>query len=74
MMYVQCALKKGEVIDVVWIPEKVARQGDVLGLKKNGLWDEGWQVVRVYGKQPVETVLVNRDAMVHPWKLPPSSL
>ncbi|MNS24753.1 hypothetical protein D3C72_566140 [compost metagenome] len=70
MLYAQCALQKGDVIDVVWIPEKFARKGEVLGMKKDGLWDEGWQVVRVYGKVPVETVLVNRDALVHPWKLP----
>lgn len=70
MMYVQCALQKGEVLDVVWIPEKFARKGELLGLKKNGLWDEGWQVVRVYGKLPVETVLTHRDSLVHPWRLP----
>lgn len=70
MLYAQCALQKGDVIDVVWIPEKFARKGEVLGMKKDGLWDVGWQVVRVYGKVPVETVLVNRDALVHPWKLP----
>jgi hypothetical protein len=70
MLYAQCALKKGDVIDVVWIPEKFARKGEVLGMKKDGLWDEGWQVVRVYGKVPVEAVLVNRDVLIHPWKVP----
>jgi hypothetical protein len=69
-MYVQCALQKGAVLDVVWIPEKFARKGELLGLKKNGLWDEGWLVVRVYGKLPVESVLMNRDSLAHPWKVP----
>lgn len=70
MLYAQCALQKGDVIDVVWIPEKFARKGEVLGMKKDGLWDEGWRFVRVYGKVPVETVLVNRDVLIHPWKVP----
>ena len=30
MLYAQCALKKGDVIDVVWIPEKFARKGELL--------------------------------------------
>jgi hypothetical protein len=70
MMYVQCALQKGEALEVVWIPEKFARKGELLGMKKGGLWDEGWRVVRVYGKLPVESVLVDWDSLLHPWRLP----
>ena len=69
-MYVQCALEKGDRLDVVWIPEKFARKGELLGLKKDGLWDEGWRVVRVYGKLPVESVLMHRESLFHPWRSP----
>jgi hypothetical protein len=72
MMYVQCALQKGEALEVVWIPEKFAHAGELLGMKKDGLWNEGWRVVRVYAKLPVRTIVARHDPIVHPWKAPPS--
>ena len=48
-MYKQCTLKKqtdlGERIQVSWIPVEHSVVGKIIGLKENGVWDEGWEVI-----------------------------
>jgi hypothetical protein len=47
--YRQCVLERGNVTTVSYIPESIAKQGQVVKLKqtKSADWDEGWRVVSV---------------------------
>lgn len=49
MVYRQCKLEKGGgcVVTTSYIPEKYAIVGDVVKLKDNTGWDDGWVVVSV---------------------------
>jgi hypothetical protein len=40
-------LKKGDTRQVSWIPEAFAVEGQHVGIKIDGEWDEGWLVERV---------------------------
>jgi len=40
--YCQCTLKKGDIEDVVWIPEKYAKEGKWLKIAE----ENGWQVIK----------------------------
>jgi len=43
MNHRQCKLKKGNIYQVSWIPEKYSKIGKYLKLKN----DDGWQVIKV---------------------------
>jgi hypothetical protein len=45
--YKQCVLKKNNMAQVCWVPERFAHLGSVLKLrdKKSQVWDDGWVVV-----------------------------
>jgi len=43
MNYFQCKLRKGNIEKTAWIPEKFAKKGQYLKLKK----DNGWEVIKV---------------------------
>lgn len=51
MNYTQCRLRKntqdGFTETITWIPEKYAKLNEILKLKNNGIWDDGWLVVHV---------------------------
>ena len=56
--YCQCELTRPTGVDrletmVSWIPEKIAKVGNIVRLKdKAGEWTEGWKVTAVYDRQP----------------------
>lgn len=60
-MYCQCVLRKGDNIQVSWIPEKFAEVGRVLRLKE----DNGWVVQRVDSKMPENMMVYMRDEYRH---------
>lgn len=52
----QCILEKpltkeGVLRQVSWIPEAFAKIGKFLRLRENDVWENGWQVVQVGGRQ-----------------------
>lgn len=60
--YCQCRLKKvlklGEIShEVSWIPEKFAQKGRLLKIKRNGVWDNGWEVINVWDKKSRDEVM-----------------
>ena len=60
--YYQCRLKKmvelGQLShEVSWIPEKYAQKGRILKIKRNGRWDNGWEVINVWGKKSKEEIM-----------------
>lgn len=55
--YNQCELRKENYVDVSWIPSKFAFVGNILKVKYDEIWEDGWKVTRVYSKKKGETVL-----------------
>ena len=48
MIYRQCKLEKGGCVQTIsYLPEKYAVLGDVVKLKDNLGWDDGWVVISV---------------------------
>lgn len=45
--YKQCELRRENTVQVAWIPEKFAHVGDFVGIKDDGVWVEGWEVMLV---------------------------
>ena len=43
--YRQCVLKKDNATQVSYLPEKYAHMDNVVKLKNNGEWDNGWKVI-----------------------------
>lgn len=67
-MYKQCEIsrpvqdKPFRQVDIVWIPTKFAVQNSLIGIKRNGEWEEGWIVDQVYDtKITHEMMLEARD-------------
>tara|TARA_B100000745_G_scaffold298198_1_gene246411 strand:- start:931 stop:1158 length:228 start_codon:yes stop_codon:yes gene_type:complete len=46
-MYNQCRLRKGNAIQVSWIPSEFAKENKYVRLKENGEWTDGWKVLTV---------------------------
>ena len=68
--YKQCVLRRkgntGKIVTTVWIPENFAKTGKILKRKLEGMWDEGWKVIKVYSlRKAEESVLRDRDAHLH---------
>ena len=53
----QCILKKGTATTVSWIPEEFAKEGRVVELKNNGVWEDGWVVSGVGTRLPTHFVI-----------------
>lgn len=51
-MYTQCSLRNKNAIEMAWIPAKFAKEGNKLKIKNNRIWEEGWEVMRVYKSMP----------------------
>jgi hypothetical protein len=58
LYYRQCSLQKkienGTINQVSWIPESFAILGKYLKLLENDVWENGWQVVNIGGRQDRE--------------------
>jgi hypothetical protein len=58
--YRHCELEKavptGSVRRVSWIPEKYARLGEILKLKMDSGWENGW-IVRIVGERADEVAV-----------------
>jgi hypothetical protein len=68
LYYRQCTLRKklevGYLEQTSWIPEPFCKEGKVLKLKEDDVWDDGWVV---YGKpsDPVEAEKVEHDSRLY---------
>ena len=66
MNYSQCYLTrddKGKTkIQVAWIPEKYATAKNVIQLKVNGKWQNGWVVTDVYGNRSEDSIQKSEQA------------
>lgn len=47
VLYRQCHLRKGNTVQVAFLPESYAIKGRHVKLKDNGVWSNGWLVVDV---------------------------
>ena len=55
----QCILRKGDLIQTAWLPEKFANVNRYVELKTDDGFDNGWKVVAV-GKRLETTYLLER--------------
>lgn len=66
--YRQCRLKRvNGQIDTAWIPEKFAKKGHYIKIKKgDGKWENGWRVQEVYDTRAAESRLLahERDYLI----------
>lgn len=62
--YNHCTIRKGNVYEVSYIPKQFAKVGEVLKIKREGVWDDGW-IVESVGNEVDESVI---DALYEAWK------
>ncbi len=55
--YRQCKLEKNKTVQVAWVPEEFARIGQVLQIKENNQWENGWAVAEVWTRKSETFVL-----------------
>lgn len=62
--YCWCELQKkvndGTKIDMAWIPERFAQINKIVKIKKDGGWDEGWEVTYV-GPRQLASIVENQE-------------
>jgi hypothetical protein len=56
---------EGLEMRVSWIPEEFAEEGRFLKLRINGIWENGWHVVKVHGATVEGPIHVTRDIREH---------
>ncbi len=49
--YAQCLLCNGCCIQMAWIPSEFAKVGNLISIKQEAGWEEGWGVSAVYDRQ-----------------------
>ena len=66
VFYRQCSLRRVDGhVDMSWIPEGFAKKGEYLRIRRNGVWENGWQVVEVYDRESEKALLTHeRDYLV----------
>jgi hypothetical protein len=61
--YRQCRLEKAEGGDrlerTLWLPVRYAVKGDVVKLRDNGVWSDGWRVTSASGMEIDEKYAVH---------------
>jgi hypothetical protein len=62
--YRQCSLRKGGATQVAHIPERFAIEGNVVKIKEQGIWDDGWLVESVGSRNDEMTII----ALERLWK------
>jgi hypothetical protein len=73
--YVQVELRKQNaegwwLIDVAWIPRELARRGNIVNVKMNDVWDNGWRVENVYSCDDIDELQrIRNDRREAEWKL-----
>lgn len=65
MTYKQCRLKRQNTIMTSWIPAKFAKKGGYLKLKVDGVWQDGWQIIEVYGSIEEKVLRENEKDYLH---------
>ena len=66
MMYVQCELRRGNVIDVSWIEEKFAiLQNKIRRKNEEDVWEDGWIVTAIFGKVSETHIKKMKDLYKH---------
>jgi hypothetical protein len=45
--YTQCKLQKDNTFTTSYIPSEFAKKNNIIGIKKNGVWEEGWKIVSI---------------------------
>jgi len=60
--HTQCTLKKGQVVQVSWIPTEKAVVDKFVKLReRGGEWDDGWQVIHAGKTMDTKAVMERRD-------------
>jgi hypothetical protein len=56
--YKQCGLQHPDGrMEVAWIPSKFCCVGEVVKIKRNGVWDDGWVVESVGFERPESDII-----------------
>lgn len=55
--YIQCQLRKDGISQILWIEDKYVVKDNILNIKLNGVWNEGWKVISSGGKLDGQTLL-----------------
>jgi len=46
----QCMFRKGLTRHTAWIPDKFAVLGKFVKIKKDNVWEDGWEIIAIYAK------------------------
>ena len=57
MNYTQCHIQKQTKHDIAWIPSKFAEIGKYIKIKIDGIWDNGWKIIKTYSVNSESRVL-----------------
>ena len=57
--HTQCTIQKNNLVDVAWIPTKLAVQGNYTSLKNNGEWDDGWLILETH--ETIDSKILNEN-------------
>lgn len=63
--YVQCVLRKNNLVRTSWIPKEFAIPGKILKLRDNDKWDDGWQVEQAGSTTYLDDLDINRSIREH---------
>lgn len=55
--YKQCTLKRGTEGDTRWIPEKFAKVDQYIKVKRDGVEEDGWQVLSVGARRDGQYIM-----------------
>jgi hypothetical protein len=64
-LYCQCRIAKGDIYQIAYIPKKLAVLNEVLKIKENGKWDNGWVVQEVWHEVDESFIDGMRNALIH---------
>lgn len=64
--YRQCDLRRvNGSREMAWIPEQFATRGAFLKIKRDGTWENGWEVLAVYARRAADQVIVEERDYLH---------
>ena len=58
-------IRKNDLVDVAWIPTKLAIKGTFISLKKHGEWDDGWLILETHGSMDSTELVERKDDYRH---------
>jgi hypothetical protein len=69
MKYTQCQLTRKGKIQIAWIPEQFATAKNVIKLKINDKWQDGWVVSDIYYGCKTEESLAKHEQMFRDFQI-----